>query len=208
MCAGLIFVVIASVMRIITPQQTGTVLGFAILLKSFNLCVDIYMLRKQIKVSKQVDSSFSDGNIALLRKNITFNIATWLTLCLSFALRKFEWAMYIEPIVCILVSIYVFVRNLKVIGRAMTDLLDKTVDEENQLEILKAVAPIFGDIKTFYEVRSRCSGTDVFVDLLVDFEDDDTYEKIKGVYNVFSDLVKEKYPNYIPSLVITKIEEE
>jgi len=59
------------------------------------------------------------------------------------------------------------------------DLLDRALDESLQLVILRALAGHFDDYVAFHGVRSRRSGTTVYIDLFLEFEGRKTMAEVQ-----------------------------
>jgi len=106
--------------------------------------------------------------------------------------------------VCILCIIYVAVLNVKQVRSSMAIMLDKTLDEKTQMQIISCVTKIWDSIDDFKGVRTRRSGNTVFIDLLVSFNDEQRYNDILNVYDEFEAAIKEVLPDSEVSIVISR----
>ena len=87
---------------------------------------------------------------------------------------------------------------------ASADLLDKTLDEDTQLKILKCISGVLGEIKEFHGVRTRRSGHKLYIDLMISFDGDCSYKEIYKTYEAFDNAVKEVLPGAVSAIVIGK----
>ncbi|MCL2003940.1 MAG: cation transporter [Oscillospiraceae bacterium] len=199
---GLASVFAASVYSLMVPRKPETILFVAILMKSAQVLVDLYMLRKQSKIAKAISGHFVDANMLFIKDGLIFNsiILSAVTICFFF--RGAPLAVYFEPAVCVIFAVLIAFKNAKIIKAASLDLLDRTLDEETQLTILRHVSPIWDDIHTFHGVRTRRSGHIIYIDLLVSFSDDKSYAEIRKAYEAFDRAMKEELPDSVTAMVI------
>ena len=88
---------------------------------------------------------------------------------------------------------------------ASADLLDKTLDEDAQLKILKCVTGVWDEINEFHGVRTRRSGHKIYIDLMISFDSDSSYAEIYKTYEAFDNAIKEVLPGSVSAIVIGKI---
>ena len=202
MFLGLATVFIVSIRALFNPQIAGQAMLLAIILKIINVSVDIFLLYRQNKTVQGDSSGLVKSNINLLKKNLIFDAVALVTITTSFLLRGFPAVAYLEPIICILCAFYIAWQSLKILKASASDLLDKTLDEETQLKILKCFSCIWSELNEFYGIRTRRSGQIVYIDLLVSFHENSSYSEIYQSYEVFDKAVKEVLPNSVSSIVI------
>ena len=199
---GLIAILIGSINSIINPSSPSSILFFAILIKVINVIIDIYLLHKQYKVAKKGRSPMVESALIFLKKDLLTDLVVLITVAVAYIFRDVPIIVYFEPIVCIICVIYVAVLNVKQIRKSVSNLLDKTLDEKTQMQIINCVTKIWADIDEFKGVRTRRSSHIIFIDLLVSFDDDKQYSEIYKVYEEFELAVKEVLPESIVSIVI------
>ena len=202
--SGLIAVFATSVYALIIPRIPQEALLLAIILKIVNISFDIFLLYKQIKTVKGVDSNFIKSNTMMLKNNLIFDLISFFTITISFMFRGVNGIAYFEPIICIACAIYMAFESFKIMGEASADLLDKTLDEDTQLKILKCLSGIWDEIDEFHGVRTRRSGHKLYIDLLISFDGDRSYSEIYKAYETFDNAVREILPGAEPAIVIGK----
>jgi len=201
---GLAAILAGSVNSLINPSSPSGFLFFAIIIKSINATLDGYLVYKQSKIVKISNSPLVKSTMIYLKKDFLTDIVVLVTVVVAFIFRAYPVIMYFEPVVCILCVIYVAVINTKHVRRATSDLLDKTLDENTQLQIISCVTKVWDNIDDFKGVRTRRSGTTTFIDLMVSFNDEQKYNDILQVYDEFEAAVKEVLPDSDVSIVISR----
>ena len=199
---GLTAILAGSINSLLNPGAPSDILLFAVIIKVLNVAVDIFLLYKQSKVVKKADSPIVQSAMIFLRKDLITDLVVLVTVAVAYIFRAFPLIVYFEPIVCIICVIYIAVQNIKQIRKATSNLLDKTLDEKTQMQIINCVTQIWNDIDEFKGVRTRRSSHMIFIDLLVSFDGNKSYDEIYKVYEEFERAVKEVLPDSKISIVI------
>jgi divalent metal cation (Fe/Co/Zn/Cd) transporter len=201
---GLLFTLFFSINTLVEPNKAGETWLWVILLTLISVAIDVYLYIKQLKITKSVDSSFVRSELAIIQKEIVVDLIGLITVSAVYFFRNFSFIGYVEPVICIVCIVYIAYMNAKNIKETVSDLLDKTLGETEQLKILKCVSMIFGSIKGFEGIRTRRSGHRIYIDLLVTFEDNNTYVDICRVMEQFDTAANEILPNSVTAVVISK----
>jgi len=199
---GLTTILAGSINSLLNPSEPSGLLFFAILIKIINVAVDIFLLYKQSKVAKKVKTPMVQSALIFLRKDLLTDLVVLVTVAVAYIFRAFPLIVYFEPVVCILCVIYIAFQNVKQIRRAASNLLDKTLDETTQMQIINCVTRIWDNIDDFKGVRTRRSSHIIFIDLLVSFDGSKSYDEIYKVYEEFDKAIKEVLPDSVTSIVI------
>jgi len=199
---GLTAILAVSINSLINPTSPSELLLFAIIIKVINVIIDVYLVYKQNKIVKMSDSPMVKSALIFLKKDLLTDLVVLITVAVAYIFRGYPIIMYFEPVVCILCVLYVAVLNIKQVKNATSDLLDKTLDENVQMQIVKCVSAILDDVKGFEGVQTRKSGNTVFIDLLVSFDDNTQYKEITDVYRRFDAEVKGMLPGSVVSMII------
>ncbi|MDR0454859.1 MAG: cation transporter [Deferribacteraceae bacterium] len=201
---GLLVVLMVSIRRLIEPSVLGDSLFLAIFVKIINVSIDVWLYIKQLKLTKSINSSFIRSNLVLALKSLVFDTVSLTTISVAYFFRSESWIVYVEPIVCIFCIAFLAYGGVKIIKETTSDLLDKTLDEAEQMQILKCMSKIFLGIKGFGGIRSRRSGHRVYIDLMVTFDNDKTYAEIYKEMETFDIAVNEIIPDSVTAIVIGK----
>lgn len=98
------------------------------------------------------------------------NVFILLSLGLSMALKQFPWASYIDPAASLVIGGSILMAAMGLFSTSISNLLDRTIEESDQLVILRELARHFDDYESLHTIRSRRAGTQVFVDILLEFD--------------------------------------
>jgi cation diffusion facilitator family transporter len=93
----------------------------------------------------------------------------FLSLSLSLLLRDLPWAHYIDPVASLVIAGSILFAALGIFKDSTLDLLDRTLEENSQIVILRTLARHFDCYEELHEIRSRRSGSRVFVEIILGF---------------------------------------
>ena len=111
---------------------------------------------------------------ALKAEGIHFRLEGYISIAitLSFAFYMFIMrtgfsaiANYIDPIATLLVSLIIVVPSARLLKEAFTKLLDASIGEAGQMDVLKVLAKHIDSYCDFKDIRTRTAGRKQFVDL-------------------------------------------
>lgn len=74
-------------------------------------------------------------------------------------------ARYVDPLATLLVSVLISVPSVRLLREAFMKLLDASIAETSQMDVIKALAGHYGRYCDFRDVRTRSAGRKQFVDL-------------------------------------------
>ncbi|MCL2096469.1 MAG: cation transporter [Oscillospiraceae bacterium] len=201
--AGLLITLIFSVGELLAPSAAGNILLWAVFLKIFSVVLDIWLYLKQVGAAKSIDSNFMKSNVINSGKVLAFDSVALFTISIAYFFREFPHIEYVEPVICIACVVWFAVAGIKNMKNIIPDLLDRTLGEKEQLQILKRVTEISGGIEGFEGIRTRRSGHLVYIDLLVSFKSGETYGEILELIDKFDKSVKSVLPDSVCAVVIS-----
>ncbi len=109
------------------------------------------------------------------------NVFILLSLVLSKALAGYAWSLYIDPVSSLVIAGFILLAALGIFSSSCGDLLDRTLEEESQIIILRELARSFNDYEALHGIRSRRSGNQVFIDIFLEFDARKTLAEIQPV---------------------------
>jgi cation diffusion facilitator family transporter len=201
--AGLIAVIVSSVIVILNPAPPERILFFAVAVKAVTVIVDFVMLRSQRRVEKTASSKLFSSGANLVSKNLLFDCTALGVLLIAAVFRGYSGVAYFEPAACVICSLVLIIRGLGPLRESVCDLLDKTLDEQTQLKILGCLTPLYDEFEEFYGIRSRRSGEFVYIDLVIGFSPECTYASMRETLAVFDEKLRGQIPNCIVAIIIT-----
>ena len=109
------------------------------------------------------------------------NVFILLSLGLSLALARFGWVRYIDPAASLVIAGSILMAALGIFSTSVGDLLDRTLEESDQLLILRELARHFHDYEFLHGIRSRRSGAEVYIDIFLEFDPEKKAGEIQAV---------------------------
>ncbi|WP_022662388.1 cation transporter [Paucidesulfovibrio longus] len=205
---GLISTAALSIHRIYYPQSLNidfSLIGFAI--NFIALIINIILWLRVQKIAAVSNSPIMKSQWRLHRANAIVNMFVFISLLAAILFRDFSWGFIIDPVCAILLVFaagYAFVGLIK---ESLNDLLDKTLDEDLQMKILRRLAEHHDWYDSFHSVKSRKSGKKIIIDITLGF----TPAKTAGEMFELTGRLKEKLENDIPDSevqIISRIDKE
>lgn len=138
------------------------------------------------RIAKESPSPIIAAQQQLFTTRAFGNIFILLSLSLSMLLHDYSWSSYIDPVASIVIAGFIAFSAMGVFTDSFNDLLDKTLDEEYQMIILRELASHFDEYEDLHGIRSRRSGSHVFIEIFLEFDID---KKI-GEVQIFMDTLR------------------
>jgi cation diffusion facilitator family transporter len=171
MFVSLAFVFYSAVYRIEFPEpirHQGAALG--VVLMFIGVCANSWLWRKNYRLAIKDPSPIMDSQWRLFRTKAFSDFSVLIALILSLTLSGYSWSMYIDPLASFIIAGFLFFSGYRVIASSLPDLLDKTLDEELQIVIVRELAVFFDDYHALHGVRSRHSGSDIYIEIFLEFD--------------------------------------
>lgn len=201
-CIGLACVFFFSIVDLFTPKQPSSLIFYVLFLKVVNVSFDTYFLISQYRLRHASSTSITEASFLAAVKNFCFDFTALLALLISYLLRDNPVSWYFSPVVCIILASLILISCLKNIRSSIEELTDKTLPEEEQLKILKAVASSFEEYEELVSVNSRKVGTLLIIDLNMKFAPEKTYQEISALADSFSEKLQQMIPGCVVNIVI------
>ena len=155
------------------PVETHRVeLGFFVAVYATGL--NTILWRRKLRVARETPSPIIESQWHLFRNKALANGCVVGGLGLDQMFDGPSWALYIDPTASLVVCGFLSYSIYNVVSKNAGDLLDRALDESLQLMILRALAGHFDEYVAFHGLRSRRSGTTVFIELFLEFEGSQT----------------------------------
>jgi len=204
MLVGLVAVLFTTIIVLFNPVQPGELLLWGIIAKGINTIVDVILYFMQQKINKMAKSTLFEAEDHVIRKNLTFDFIAVSAIAALYLFRFIPGIVYVELLLCLVYAVIMIIKLVHPLKVCAYDLLDKTLDEDVQLKVMKAIAAGDDLYDSFHTVRTRSSGQKVYIDLLIGFNNDKTFEEVSAALDRFEELIKAEIPNCVVSIVLTK----
>ncbi|MDP3565251.1 MAG: cation transporter [Methanoregula sp.] len=201
---GVMFVSLAILLfftlnRILHPEHfnvTAAYIGIPLMLLAS--IADSYHWRKNYRLAQKEPTPIMEAQWRLRRAKTFSDLLILFALVLSVLFVHHTWVEYIDPIVSLVIIGFLLLAGYREISSSLPDLFDKTLEEELQIIILKELVGSFDKFDEFHGVRSRRSGTRIYIDIYLGF---DPEQKV-GDMQESIDSVKGSLETLIPGSVV------
>ena len=158
-------------------QNVGAELGA--LFSGLAALINAYMWRHDRILSKKQPSPVLESMWRLNRVKTVSALCVCISLTLSLTLKAHSWAIYIDPVGSMVILGFLGFSAYGVVSMSVYDLLDRTLDESLQLVILRELASDFDKYVAIHGIRSRRSGSRVFIEIFLEFEADKRMNEVQ-----------------------------
>jgi ferrous-iron efflux pump FieF len=171
MLVSLVFIVLATAYRFFRPAplvSEGVFLSIVILVIS--VAADVWFWVINYRIAVKESSPLMDSQWRLFRTKAVGNMVVLVTMILAIIFAGYPWVMYIDPVGSVIIIASLLVSGYGMIRTSFPDLVDRTLDEELQIVVIRELADHFDRYKQLHGVRSRRSGTSIFIEVFLEFE--------------------------------------
>ena len=149
---------------------------------------------KNYRVGRRQFSPIIEAQWRMFRTKAFSDLIVLAALVLSMTLRAQAWAIYIDPAASFLIAGFILHSIWGMLANSFYDLLDRTLDESLQLLIVKELATHFDHYKEIHGIRSRRSGSHVYVDLMLEFDGDKKMAEVQEIINRMETALERSIP--------------
>jgi ferrous-iron efflux pump FieF len=188
--------------RILHPEPFdiyAAMIGIPLLLLAS--IADAYHWRSYHRYALKEPTPIMEAQWRLRRAKTFSDLLILLSLVLSVIFVSSQWAEYIDPVVSFIIIGFLLLAGYREITSSLPDLFDKTLEEELQMLILRELANSFDKYSEFHGVRSRRSGSRVYIEIFLGFE----REARAGDVQDFAVSLKQSLESRIPGSVVSVV---
>jgi len=206
MFLSLALVFFAAIHRIVYPESIvmeGASLG--VILMVIGVSMNTYLWKKNKRLYTLEPSPIMDSQWRLFRTKAFSDFSVLLSLIFSLAFSRFAWSLYIDPVASFFIAGVLFFSGARVIRSSLPDLLDRTLDEELQMVIVQHLAVFFNDYSALHGVRSRRSGSNVYIEIFLEFDGEKKMCEVQEIINRIKASLEAQIPKSTVSIVPTSV---
>jgi len=199
----LILVVIAA-MKLLAPGVlgiNGIAVGMAITI--IMIVIDTGFWLRNYRIAQHEPSPLMDSQWRLFRLKAFANIVVFLALVLAVLCAAYPWAAYIDPVASLIIIGILFRSGYGMIQQSLPDLLDRTLEEELQLVVMRELAGHFDRYEQVHAVKSRRSGGSIYIEIFLEFQGDMRMSEVQGIMDRMKQSLEEQIPKSTVSIIPT-----
>lgn len=195
-------VVALALYRVWNPAPVGAV-WLGLLISTLACSFNLYFWQRSYRLAQLESSPIMEAQWRLYRIKGIANLCTIAALGLSVLLRGYHWSLYIDPMGSLILGGFLLTSAYHIATNSVYDLLDRTLDEALQLVIVQELAAYFDHYTRFHGVRSRRSGSDIYVEILLEFDPEQKMREVQRVIDAMQQDLQAKIKNSQVSIVPT-----
>ena len=199
---GMFLTLFLSVYSFFYPSKPSELLIAVVGVKLYDVMWDLAIFIKQRKIFKITPSALSESNYAAAFGDLLFDSFACFSLLIMWLLRNSPIGVYISPFVSIFVALYLIVGCIKRIKASLNELTDKTLPEEQQMEILKVLTKYFDSYSQVHSIDSRKTGEITRIDMHLSFEDSTRVEDVIMLQKQMKDELNSKFENCTINIIL------
>jgi len=187
-----IWIVVEAMKKLLGAEIELDSIGIGSVIMLISAFVNIIVSRKLYKVARETHSVALEADALHLKTDVytSFGVAIGLGLIL---LTGINW---LDPVVAIIVALFIIRESYILLKRAFTPLLDEAW-EEGDIDDLEKV---LNELRVnYHELRTRIAGNYRFVDLHIDMPKDQSIESA----HKYCDMIEEKLTTRFENLNVT-----
>ncbi|MCR4590981.1 MAG: cation transporter [Lachnospiraceae bacterium] len=201
--AGLFCIVLFAVRKLMHGSEEGEeYLLFALIVSIIGFLIDIFIVNKEKKLVSVNHSKMLHTAYISAQKEFVFDIISMITLVIEIIFVGRSWISYFAPAVSIVLAIPFSLLVIKNLKKSLIDLTDLTLDEENQLRILKILSEFYEEYETLGEIKSRMNGEKIYVDIELSFRGDRCFRDIRKTVAAMKERVTEELGKCTVNVII------
>jgi divalent metal cation (Fe/Co/Zn/Cd) transporter len=159
---------------------------------------------KSRQVARTESSPIMESQWRLFRIKAISDGLVLTTLVTSLVFHEYWWSMLFDPVSSVIIGILLFLSGYHIISSSFQDLLDKTIDESLHFLILQDLADFFDEYIALHGVKSRISGSRVYVEIFLEFDENRRMGEIQDVIDRMKESIEQKIEKSTISIVPTR----
>ncbi|MFA4876814.1 MAG: cation diffusion facilitator family transporter [Methanoregula sp.] len=204
MFISLALVFFVALYRIAIPEEIvheGAYIGIVMML--IGVTMNSWLWRKNYRLYQKEPSPIIDSQWRLFRTKAFSDFIVLISLVATLLLSHYGWSLYIDPLASFAIAGFLLFSGYRVVTSSLPDLLDKTLDEELQMVIVRHLADFFHDYSALHGVRSRRSGNNVYIEIFLEFDGEKRMCDIQSSINRIKKSLEATIPRSSVSIVPT-----
>ena len=124
----------------------------------FGIFINMWLMIRNLKLSKETGSPLMATTWRIAFADMLLCSGILFALVMTYLLRRQSWSLYIDPVCAIVALAIGAVSYISLFKQTIADLLDLSLGERQQIEIMKTLAECFDLYSDFHGVKTRSSG--------------------------------------------------
>ena len=162
-----------SISRFVDPEpldENFAAIGAALQFAEFVIMG--WLWHKTKMLAQQKHSGIMEMQWRANRADALAALVIFIAVLLTLSLREYAWSVYVDPLLALVFVSYATASFIPLLAAGVNDILDKTLQEDLQLQIDRRLAEYYDGYAGFHGVRSRRAGGKVLIEIALSFSPD------------------------------------
>lgn len=186
-----VFIIHESIDRMINPREIDY-MEAGILVMFISVCVNIYVGLKLKRTASVTSSAALEADSA----HLLTDVYTALGVFIGLVVIKVTNYYILDPIIAILVAIYIIKVGVSLIIKSARELMDARISAEEEKKVRRIVNSHNTEFVEMHALRSRVSGSDRYIDMHIVVAKDTSIKKAHELADHIEKEIAEKMPGY------------
>lgn len=196
MMAVLCVIGVNAVLNLLHPSHiSGPGLYVSIAAQVAYAFINSWLWIKNRRLNARSASPILESQVRLFFTKAVANVFILVSLVSSILLTDFWWAVYIDPFASLAIAASILLPAMGTFSSSVNDLLDRTIEESQKLLILRELGPFIGQFSDLHGIRSRKAGSYLFIDILLEFEPEQTIGQVQGIIDQLQRNIEQAIPS-------------
>lgn len=184
--AASVWIIIEAVSKILNPAEIESV-GMGFIVMFISAAINFMVSKKLYKVAKQEDSIALAADALHLKADVYTSLGVGIGLFLIWI----TGLNYLDPIVAILVAIFILKESLELLKTAFNPLLDVKLSDE-EIEIIKDIINKYDSVFcNYHNLKTRKSGRIQYIDLHLVFPENKSIKEAHDICDRIEQNIKQ-----------------
>lgn len=144
--------------------------GFGIGALLFSVVFNVWMFGRFLRLRKVDPSPVTDSQTMVYRNAVVATVLSIVAVATSHFFPDHRWVRYVDPAGAVILCGFLLKSGILLTRRSLDPLLDSALEESAQIEITRQLVLHFESYSQFHRVRTRRSGSHIFIEVFLEFE--------------------------------------
>lgn len=175
-----------------TPPRIGIIIGAGD--EALFSAINAWLWLRSRAQARQDNSPLMQAQASMYQAKFIGSVFIFGSLSASLLLGGLPWARFIDPVASLVVAGSMLAMTFGILKGSFQDLMDRTLDESDQIVILSQLAKHYHDYHQLHGIRSRRAGGHSFVEVFLEFEP----QALAGQVQAFADKLVKAIEREVP----------
>ncbi len=178
-------------------------INIAIIVMGISALINFFVSRKLYKISRETDSIAIETDAA----HLSIDVFTCLGVFLGLIIIRITGLNIIDPVISILIAIYILFLGLSLSIKSTKDLLDTSLSKSDKEKIEKIISDHIGKMVSYHKLATRKSGSNKIIEVHMQFSPDVSLKNAHSIAHHIKDDICESISSTQVTIHIEPCEE-